>query len=191
MKVKKMHPDAVIPKYAKSGDSGFDLVAVEDTIISPGETVKVRTGLAFEIPNGFEIQVRPRSGVTAKTKLRVQLGTIDAGYRGEISVIVDNIAYPEMVAWYSKTDGYVIAPQSKGYALTLDTDLSEIFYGGPDGTTIPLEFGYWRPDKTYIIRKGDRIAQGIIAPVVQTSFEEVDELEETERGENGFGSTGY
>jgi len=91
MKVKKMHPDAVIPKYAQQGDSGFDLVAVEDVIIEPGETKLIKTGLAFDIPEGFEIQVRPRSGITLKTKLRVQLGTVDAGYKGEVGVIVDNI----------------------------------------------------------------------------------------------------
>src|SRR5690625_4442372 len=91
LSVKKLHPDAVIPKYAKKGDSGFDLVAVEDMVIEPGETKLIKTGLAFEIPEGYEIQVRPRSGITLKTKLRVQLGTIDSNYRGEVGVIVDNI----------------------------------------------------------------------------------------------------
>ncbi|MCU5742928.1 dUTP diphosphatase [Bacillus cereus] len=79
-----------LPKYAKPGDAGFDLVAAEDTIIWPGETKVVQTGLAFEIPPGFELQVRPRSGMTRNTKLRVILGTVDSGYRGEIGVLVDN-----------------------------------------------------------------------------------------------------
>ncbi|MFJ8266792.1 dUTP diphosphatase [Peribacillus asahii] len=92
VKIKKISEHAVIPKYAKQGDSGFDLVAIEDVVIEPGETKKIPTGLAFEIPQGYELQVRPRSGITSKTKLRVQLGTVDAGYRGEVSVIVDNIA---------------------------------------------------------------------------------------------------
>jgi dUTP pyrophosphatase len=83
VKIKKMHPDAIIPSYAKPGDSGFDLVALEDVVIAAGQTKKVPTGLAFEIPDGYEMQIRPRSGLTLNSKLRVQLGTIDAGYRGD------------------------------------------------------------------------------------------------------------
>ncbi|WP_188725979.1 dUTP diphosphatase, partial [Lentibacillus populi] len=90
MKVKRLHKDAVLPRYAKQGDSGFDLVAVEDTVIKPGETKLIKTGLAFDIPVGFEIQVRPRSGISLNTKLRVTLGTVDSGYKGEVGVIVDN-----------------------------------------------------------------------------------------------------
>ena len=92
IKVKKLHKDATIPKRAHSGDAGIDLYALEDTIIEPGETALIKTGLSFELPEGFEMQVRPRSGVTLKTKLRVQLGTIDSNYRGEVGVIVDNIS---------------------------------------------------------------------------------------------------
>jgi len=92
VKVKRLHPDAVIPKKAHANDAGFDLVAVEDTIIEPGETALIKTGLAFELPPGYEMQIRPRSGVTLKTKLRVQLGTVDSNYRGEVGVIVDNIS---------------------------------------------------------------------------------------------------
>ncbi|MGM1048370.1 MAG: dUTP diphosphatase [Bacillota bacterium] len=165
MRVKKLHPDAVIPKYAKPGDSGFDLVAVEETWIMPSETKVIPIGLAFEIPDGYEMQIRSRSGVTSKTKLRVQLGTIDAGYRGQVSVIVDNIS-----------------PQEEGPALGID---GKTIFFIVDG--MPIH----QPEGTYLIRKGDRIAQGIIAPVTHTNFEEVDELEETERGAGGFGSTGY
>jgi deoxyuridine 5'-triphosphate nucleotidohydrolase len=92
VKIQRLNSEAIIPKYAREGDAGFDLVAVEDTIVEPGATVLVSTGLAFEIPPGYEMQIRPRSGVTVKTKLRVQIGTIDSGYRGEIKVMVDNIA---------------------------------------------------------------------------------------------------
>ncbi len=66
IKIKRLHPDAVIPEYAHIGDSGFDLVAVEDVVIEPGETKLILTGLAFEIPEGFELQVRPRSGITTR-----------------------------------------------------------------------------------------------------------------------------
>ncbi|MGU3372800.1 dUTP diphosphatase [Bacillus mycoides] len=82
--------DVELPRYAKPGDAGFDLVAAEDVIIWPGETKVVQTGLAFEIPPGYELQVRPRSGMTRNTKLRVVLGTVDSGYRGEVGVLVDN-----------------------------------------------------------------------------------------------------
>lgn len=152
IKIKRLHPDAVIPKYAHAGDSGFDLVAVEDVTVMPGETALVKTGLAFEIPIGYELQVRPRSGITLKTKLRVQLGTVDSGYTGEIGIIVDNIS-------------------------------------GKEVETI-TETGKMYPLGTYIIRKGDRIAQGVIAPVAKMEFEEVDELSDTERSNKGFGSTG-
>ncbi|MDZ4452857.1 dUTP diphosphatase [Bacillus cereus] len=89
VKIKRVK-DVELPQYAKPGDSGFDLVAAEDTIIWPGETKVVPTGLCFEIPPGFELQVRPRSGISRNTKLRVILGTVDSGFRGEVGVIVDN-----------------------------------------------------------------------------------------------------
>ncbi|MFB7121683.1 MULTISPECIES: dUTP diphosphatase [Bacillus cereus group] len=94
VKIKRVK-DVELPKYAKPGDSGFDLVAAEDTIIWPGETKVVPTGLAFEIPPGYELQVRPRSGMTRNTKLRVVLGTVDSGYRGEVGVLVDNTEIPK------------------------------------------------------------------------------------------------
>lgn len=93
-KIKRVR-DVDLPRYAKPGDSGFDLVAAEDTIIWPGETKVVPTGLAFEIPPGYELQVRPRSGMTRNTKLRVILGTVDSGYRGEVGVLVDNTEIPK------------------------------------------------------------------------------------------------
>ncbi|MES5943405.1 MULTISPECIES: dUTP diphosphatase [unclassified Bacillus cereus group] len=89
VKIKRLK-DVELPRYAKPGDSGFDLVAAEDTVIWPGETKVVPTGLAFEIPTGYELQVRPRSGMTRNTKLRVVLGAVDSGYRGEVGVLVDN-----------------------------------------------------------------------------------------------------
>ena len=90
IRIKKVRDDIPTPGYAYTSDAGYDLIAGEDVIIRPGETVKIPTGLAFEIQEGYEMQVRPRSGVTSKTTLRVALGTIDASYRGEVSVICDN-----------------------------------------------------------------------------------------------------
>jgi dUTP pyrophosphatase len=167
VKIKRLDEGAVIPKYAHEHDSGVDLVAVEDVIVEPGATVLVSTGLSFEIPPGYEMQIRPRSGVTLKTKLRVQLGTIDSGYRGEVKVIVDNIAE------YRSQFG--------------DEMLRESFVTMDGGAA--LTDGLYRTN-TYIIRKGDRIAQAVFAPVETCNFIDADKLEKTMRGAGGFGSTG-
>lgn len=137
MKIKKTHYDAIIPRYATPGSAGFDLCALERRWINQNQTVAIRTGLAFEVPEGYELQIRPRSGLSLKTKLRVILGTIDSDYRGEVSIIVENIG-------------------------------KEIEH----------------------IDTFDRIAQAVLCPIVQTTFEVVDELTDTDRGSNGFGSTG-
>ncbi|MFB7351947.1 dUTP diphosphatase [Bacillus thuringiensis] len=142
-KIKRVR-DVELPRYANPGDSGFDLVSAEDTIIWPGETKVVPTGLCFEIPPGYELQVRPRSGISRNTKLRVILGTVDSGFRGEVGVIVDNTSKPSV----------------------------------------------FRSEAADVIERGMRIAQGVIVPVVTAHFEEVDELSESDRGSNGFGSTG-
>ena len=87
------HADAKIPTYAKAGDAGMDVYAVEDVTINPGETVIVPTGIKCALPLGYEFEVRPRSGLSVKTPLRVANapGTIDSGYRDEIGVIITNI----------------------------------------------------------------------------------------------------
>jgi dUTP pyrophosphatase len=81
------------PVYAKPGDSGMDVMAAFDMVIRPGATVMITTGLHFGLPEGYEIQVRPRSGKSLKTKFRVanSPGTLDQGYTGELCVIADNI----------------------------------------------------------------------------------------------------
>jgi dUTP pyrophosphatase len=191
VRIKRLHKDAVIPRYAKPGDSGFDLVAVEDVIIAPGETQLVPTGLAFEIPEGYELLVRPRSGVSLRTKLRVANppGTIDAGFRGEVKVIIDNIAQPRYlfsIGCAQTTQEYATLDNEKVPTEIVDTYVYT--YGNNDHTEkVPLKV----PVGTYLIRKGDRIAQGVIAPVIRATFEETDgDLTETERGAGGFGSTG-
>ena len=143
IKIKKLHEDAVIPKYQTTGAAGFDLHALEDMYIPAGHTKLVKTGLSFEIPVGFELQVRPRSGVSLKTKLRIanSPATIDSDYRGDVGIIVDNVI-----------------------------DKDNVF-------------------SSLKINKGDRIAQGVICPIVQAEFEECNELSDTSRGSGGFGST--
>lgn len=144
VKIKKLRSDAVIPNYATDGSAGFDFVATEDITIMPGEVTLIKTGLSFEIPKGYELQIRPRSGMSLNTKLRISNspGTIDSDYRGEVAIIMENI-------------------DSRGL----------VYY------------------KCYI-KKGDRVAQGVICPIIQAEFEEVTELSDTERGSGGFGHTG-
>src|SRR5699024_7380870 len=89
---KRLSDSATIPTKAHATDYGFDLYASEDVILEPGETKIIPTGIAVQLPKEMEAHTRTRSGVTAKTKLRVQLGTIDNSYTGEIGVIVDSIA---------------------------------------------------------------------------------------------------
>ena len=164
VKIKRVK-DVEMPKYAREFDAGFDLVAAEDVVIKPGETKVIPTGLAFEIPPGYEMQIRPRSGMSRKTKIRVVLGTIDSGYRGEVGVIADNASLIE----------YASMPRFNAGILAGDNDFS---------ITKPVKY------EVIEIKKGDRIAQGVIAPVLTAHFVEVDELSESDRGTGGFGSTG-
>jgi dUTP pyrophosphatase len=92
LKVKRLSEFAVIPQYAHSGDAGLDLVSIETQIILPGKSQLIRTGIAIELPDGTEAQIRPRSGLALKYQVTVlnTPGTIDAGYRGEICVILIN-----------------------------------------------------------------------------------------------------
>lgn len=132
---------AVIPQYKTSGAAGADVCALlsESVVIKKGERAMIPTGLFFSIPEGYEIQVRPRSGLAAKNGVTVlnTPGTVDSDYRGEVKVILVNL-------------------------------------GGEDFT----------------VNNGDRIAQIVVAPVTIGVFEQVKELDETERGTGGFGSTG-
>lgn len=84
--------DAILPRYANPGDAGMDVYAAEEITIKPGETAIVSTGLKLAIPEGYEVQVRPRSGLSFKTPLRIpnSPGTIDSGYRDELGIIINN-----------------------------------------------------------------------------------------------------
>jgi len=139
LKVKKLNNEAIIPAYQSDEAAGFDLHSIEDVIIKSGERKLIGTGLAFEIERGYEMQIRPRSGLAYKHGITVlnSPGTIDSDYRGEIKVLLINLG-----------------------------------------------------NEDFEIKKGERIAQAVIAPVVQAEFEEVDELSDTKRGSSGFGSTG-
>ncbi|HEX8380020.1 MAG TPA: dUTP diphosphatase [Allosphingosinicella sp.] len=128
-----------LPSYASAGAAGLDMVAAEDVTLAPGARQAVATGFALAIPEGFEVQVRPRSGLALKhgiTCLNTP-GTIDSDYRGEVKVILANLG-----------------------------------------------------SENFEVRRGERIAQLVPAPVLRAAFREVDALEATERGGGGFGSTG-
>ncbi len=92
LKIKKLHPNAMMPAYAHPGDAGMDLCAVEETTILPGESQLIPTGISIELPPQTEAQVRPRSGLALKHQITVlnTPGTIDEGYRGEVGVILIN-----------------------------------------------------------------------------------------------------
>ena len=139
--IKRLSKEISLPKYETAGSSGMDLAAniVDNINVDPGKTAIIPTGLALSVPKGFEIQIRPRSGLAAKQKISVlnTPGTIDSDYRGEIKVILINLG-----------------------------------------------------QKSFIVEKGLRIAQMVVCPVVQAQIKEVEDLNETERGKGGFGSTG-
>ena len=142
IKVKKLHPDAILPKYNYPTDSGFDLHSTEEIIIPAFGRAFVPTGLSFQFDENYEIQVRTKSGLAIKQGLMVlnSPGTVDQGYSGEIKAIIFNV--------------------------------------NNESVTIP---------------KGMKVAQAVLCPVVNGKYVniiEVEELNETDRGDNGFGSTG-
>ena len=128
-----------LPAYATPGAAGMDVVAAEDLDLAPGERHAVATGFKLAIPDGYEIQVRPRSGLAFKHGVTVPNtpGTIDSDYRGELKILMIN--------------------------------------HGPE---------------PFPVRRGERIAQLVPAAVTKAGFDEVAELDATDRGAGGFGSTG-
>ena len=139
--IKRLSKEVPLPKYETKGASGMDLSAnISSSInIDPGNKEIIPTGLAVSVPEGFEIQIRPRSGLAAKYNVTVlnTPGTIDADYRGELKVILINLG-----------------------------------------------------QETFRVDKGFRIAQMVLSPVIKAELQEVDNLNDTERGKGGFGSTG-
>lgn len=111
--VKLLDPDARIPEYAKEGDAGADLFSIEDKVIAIKQWALIRTGIALEIPAGYEGQIRPRSGLAAKFGVTVlnSPGTIDSGYRGEIKVILINHGLsPFIISKGDKIAQLVVSP---------------------------------------------------------------------------------
>src|SRR5690625_1912617 len=200
---KRLNDEAMIPTRAHPTDSGFDLYASEDVVIEPGDTVVVKTGIAVKMPAGYEAQVRPRSGVTAKTKLRVQIGTIDNGYAGEIGVIVDNIYRPHPVIREIKN--IYTGDSSKAVTYDFTTSFKTLTEEEKDIGEYRIENRYHDDCEsfealkdsimtrcgTYLIRKGDRIAQLVVQPLPAVEAYEIEGgIGESSRGTGGFGSSG-
>lgn len=169
---KLVHPDAKLPTYAHPGDAGMDVYAVEDVTLHPNTPTLVKTGLVADIPTGYEIQVRPRSGLALKEGITVwnSPGTVDAGYRNEIGVILLWAAPFRMPPPQIVLDNY---------------GLEHAIW---QNQIIPAEDAPLPMEKA--IHKGDRIAQFVVAPVTRCEPVEVKEVSDTERGMGGFGSTG-
>ena len=137
LQIKQLSETATLPTRSHEHDSGLDLYASEDALVTYTHASVIPTGIAVNIPAGYEGQIRPRSGKSSKTNLRVILGTVDCGYNGEIGVIADTLNKSE-----------------------------------------------------YLVRKGEKIAQLVISPIVTPSLEIVDQFDtQSARGSNGFGST--
>jgi dUTP pyrophosphatase len=92
LRIQRIHPNAKLPEYAHPGDAGLDLFSVEETVIQPGESKLIGTGIVIELPENTEAQIRPRSGLALKNQITVlnSPGTIDYGYRGQVGVILIN-----------------------------------------------------------------------------------------------------
>ncbi len=137
--VKKLHPDAVIPSLQTAGSAGADVSSVEYVDIRPGDSALIDLGFAVSVPKGYELQLRPRSGLALKHGITVlnTPGTIDSDYRGPMKALLIN-----------------------------------------HGST------------TFFVNKGDRIAQLVLNMLPSARYVEVEELDSTARGVEGFGSTG-
>jgi len=172
---------AVLPSYAREGDAGMDVCAAEEVLIKPGETRVIPTGLKMAVPEGYEIQIRPRSGLSLNTPLRISNspGTIDSGYRDEIGIIVTNTS--ESTGCETSN-----ATESSSPGSTLKQGDGALI----SGSILTVE-SKGNISGTYIIRKGDRIAQMVLQRVPRMKLVPVKSIGGigTDRG-GGFGSTG-
>jgi dUTP pyrophosphatase len=137
IKILKTDSDAKAPSYANPGDAGMDFYSAENIVIKPNERKVVRTGVKMAIPAGYVGLVWDKSGLAAKKGIKTMAGVIDAGYRGEVGIVLHNLG-----------------------------------------------------NEDFIVEKNMKIAQMLIQPVHNPDLVEVKELDETKRGEGGFGSSG-
>ncbi len=126
-----------MPKFAQEGDAGFDLFCLEDYQLKPQERHTFLIGISSQIPTGYSVIVKPKSGLAVKRGIDVLAGVIDSGYRGEWGIVLINFA-----------------------------------------------------DKSYQFKKGDKIAQGLLVKLPKIEIRQVSDLDSSQRGQGGFGSTG-
>ncbi|MFA4995565.1 MAG: dTMP kinase [Patescibacteria group bacterium] len=137
LKVKKLHPDAIVPEFAHHNDAGMDLFSIENCVLKPNEVLSIKTGLAIEIPDDHVALIWDKSGLATKHSIKTMGGVMDAGYRGEYHVSLLNLGQED-----------------------------------------------------YIIEKGDKVAQLLVQKIEHPNIQIVEELSASDRGMNGFGSTG-
>lgn len=137
VKIKKNHPDAVVPHFSREGDIGLDLYSIEDKIIPAGQKAIVSTGIIMILPQGYAGLIWDRSGMAGNYGIKTMGGVFDPNYQGEWKIILLNTS-----------------------------------------------------DQDYEVKKGDRIAQALIQKIAIPTFEEIDELPESNRGDGSFGSSG-
>jgi dUTP pyrophosphatase len=137
LRVKKLHPDAILPSYAHPGDSGLDIYSVEDVIVKAGKRAIVHTGIAMEYPDNYCTLIWDKSGLAGNSGITVLGGVFENIYKGEYKIILFNTS-----------------------------------------------------EEDYFIKKGSKIAQILVQPIINADVEEVQELNDSIRGVDGFGSTG-
>ncbi|MFM2357596.1 MAG: hypothetical protein RJA61_333 [Candidatus Parcubacteria bacterium] len=136
LKIKKLHKDAVMPKYAHEGDAGMDLFSVEEVVISPEERVQIKTGLAFEVPPGYAGLIWDKSGLSHKHGLKTLGGVFDAGYRGELLVGVINLSKEKYILEKGHKVAQMVIQKIEHPLIVEVTELSETKRGkGGFGST--------------------------------------------------------
>lgn len=164
VKIKKINEQAVVPKYAHPSDSGFDLFTTEDLYLEPHKKGIAKTGLIMELPEGWGVQIRNKSGNTVKDVL--------CKVRNNIAYLCDDDDV--IFDWSTERSDITV------YIGTIDCN-----YRGEIGIMVKNE-----TNKHVMIPAGTKLAQGVLEKIYQCDFEEVVEVNETDRGEGGFGSTG-
>ena len=137
VKIKKLYADAILPTYAHPDDAGMDLYSHEEVTLNPQQCKSISTGIAMAIPSGYVGLIWDKSGLALNYGLKIMAGVVDAGYRGEIKIVLHNLS-----------------------------------------------------EAPYTVEKGAKIAQMLIQPVSLEEIVEVEDLDDTSRGEKGFGSSG-
>ncbi|MEX5937155.1 dUTP pyrophosphatase [Mammaliicoccus sciuri] len=168
LNIKLLSDNATTPTRAYGVSAGLDIYAAETVVIEPQEKILLATDVAVDIPEGYVGLLTSRSGVSSKTHLVVETGKIDARYQWQMKVNIKNDDLPRIpnlkqAKYKNLNDSYIKAKDNETYRIG-----------------------------TYQINKGDKIAQLVIVPIVTPEVNVVEEFEsESERGTNGFGSSGY